>query len=595
MSYSPHTRTSKTRVAIGKAILLVSVSFAALTLVHLNLSIHRRQLGPTELEEQKQLYQNLQKQQHDQQQQQEHRYPPPPSKPHSGQNDTAPIAPEPFTAPDTSVPFTIISETELTRTVQYPNGVQHKIFKDQFYKNPEAAKREMGSFFDTLATRSWWNIVPNDSESQSSEDDDEDEEEDHQTLLAKAPGRYFTYLPLGGGNNQFIALQKAALLAKDMGRTLLLPPISPNQHVKTWAGPAYSEFFDLDTFMRLSGIYVIDWAAIKQTPVDDPPSSLTRHWEDFSEELVCIPNGGIGIGNQSLYDKFRPQFLLKYRPYIPAEDTTKGKSTDYHFAKDVLLKDVASASDASAGMNTKNGQPSPDLLKCLSCPYFLGGPELGKREWDEVGVHLRFNDRTEALVDDILDILLRPSTIITTPTSIAGKGSPMSKVRRHPEFIVVHLRRGDIANKCPAGVVEKDCVVQIETIAEQVDKIEDKRRTKALDGGNDANKDVLKRLPVLVTTNEKRKTELNKIEKLGWILLDHGSEEDEDKDKEGEHFNKNTRKLGTLTKYGPWYPPMLDAVLLTRGRYMIGMTNSRMSVLASQRGQAWYGHEAMLL
>jgi len=44
-------------------------------------------------------------------------------------------------------------------------------------------------------------------------------------------GRYFTYLPMGGGNNQLLALQKAALLAKDLNRTLILPPISPNMHV----------------------------------------------------------------------------------------------------------------------------------------------------------------------------------------------------------------------------------------------------------------------------------------------------------------------------------------------------------------------------
>ncbi|KAG0340617.1 hypothetical protein BG000_011576 [Podila horticola] len=507
MPYSPNPRTSKTRVAIGKAILLVGISFTALALVHLNLSIHRRELGPAEFEEQKQLYQNLQDQ---------HQH--------------------------TNVPFTITAETELTRTVQYPNGVHHKIFKDQFFKHPEAAKREMGSFLDRLATRSWWNVVPiENSGSQNSEEEveeeDDNEVEDHQTFMAKAPGRYFTYLPLGGGNNQFTALQKAALLAKDLGRTLLLPPISPNQHVKTWAGPAYSEFFNLDKFMRLSGIYVLEWAAIKQTPVDDPPKSLTRHWEDFSEELVCIPNGGIGLSNQSLFDKFRPQFLLKYRPHIPTEDTTGGKSTDYNYAKEVLLKDVASGASVT---KTEKGQPSPELLKCLSCPYFLGGPELGKRQWDEVGVHLRFSDRTEALVDDILDTLLGPPT--TT-----GVGSPVSKVRRHPEFIIVHLRRGDIVNKCPPGVDEKDCVVQIETIAEQVDEIEKKRRSKALDGGNDTNnkETIPKSLPVLVTTNEERVEELDKIEKLGWILLDHGKK-DENEDREGRPSSKNMRKLGTF-------------------------------------------------
>ncbi|KFH64658.1 hypothetical protein MVEG_09390 [Podila verticillata NRRL 6337] len=594
MPSSPRPRTSATRFAIGKAILLVGVSFATLALVHLNLSVnlHHRNLGPTELEEQKQLYQELQQQQKEQEQQQQqqqqqhyHQYQPPSSQQqHGGQNNTAtPLTPPSQTTPGPFATFTILAETDLTRTVQYDDGVQHKIFKDQFFKHPEAAKQEMGSFLDRLATRSWWNVVPTGSQSDDEEqggDDGEEggDDEDHLSLMAKAPGRFFTYLPLGGGNNQFTALQKAALLAKDMNRTLLLPPISPNQHVKTWAGPAYSEFYNLDQFIRLSGIYVLEWHAIKQTP-SDPPKSLTRHWEDFSEELVCIPNGGVGLSNQSLFDRFRPQFLLKYRPHIPREDVTYGKSTDYAYAKNVLLKD-------EVDVGASGPSPLPELLKCLSCPYFLGGGGLGSRLWSEVGVHLRFNTRIEAMVDDILD------TLLSSATKGRGGGESVSRIpfRPHPEFIIVHLRRGDIVKKCPAGVAEVDCVVQIETIAEKVDEIEKKRRIKALKG---AEKDKVARLPVLVATNEKRVEELDKIEKLGWILLDHG-DKSEDEDKE-EGSATNMRKLGTFAKYGPWYPPMLDAVLLTRGNYMIGMKSSRMSALAGQRGHAWYGHETMLL
>ncbi|KAF9371094.1 hypothetical protein CPC16_003299, partial [Podila verticillata] len=196
------------------------------------------------LEEQKQLYQELQQQQKEQEQQQQqqqqhyHQYQPPSSQQqHGGQNNTAtPLTPHSQTTPGPFATFTILAETDLTRTVQYDDGVQHKIFKDQFFKHPEAAKQEMGSFLDRLATRSWWNVVPTGSQSDDEEQGDDGEEggddEDHLSLMAKAPGRFFTYLPLGGGNNQFTALQKAALLAKDMNRTLLLPPISPNQHVK---------------------------------------------------------------------------------------------------------------------------------------------------------------------------------------------------------------------------------------------------------------------------------------------------------------------------------------------------------------------------
>ncbi|KAG0374379.1 hypothetical protein BGX24_010474, partial [Mortierella sp. AD032] len=81
----------------------------------------------------------------------------------------------------------------------------------------------------------------------------------------------------------------------------------------------------------------------------------------------------------------------------------------------------------------------------------------------------------------------------------------------------------------------------------------------------------------------KRPEELEKLEKLGWIMLDHG---DAERNEQGQVKPSKTKKLGTMTALGPFYPPMLDAVLLTRGDYMIGMANSRMSQLARQRGSA---------
>ncbi|KAG0007316.1 hypothetical protein BGZ80_004819, partial [Entomortierella chlamydospora] len=184
----------------------------------------------------------------------------------------------------------------------------------------------------------------------------------------------------------------------------------------------------------------------------------------------------------------------------------------------------------------------------------------------------------EGMVDNILDTLLPKSTDVN---------------RRHAEFIVIHLRRGDIVTKCKNGQSEQECLVQIEEIAERVDKIEKKRRINALHAakGNNTNV-VLERLPVLVATNEKRESELKKLEKLGWILLDHG---DKKFDSKGIEIPSKTVKLGTMSSLGEFYPPMLDAVILTRGDYLIGMANSRMSQLATQRGAAWYGHSTMLM
>lgn len=274
------------------------------------------------------------------------------------------------------------------------------------------------------------------------------------------------------------------------------------------------------------------------------------------------------MDNKNLYDHFRPQFLFNFKASFPVEDTTAGQSTEYAYARDVLLRDTMS----------DNGKP--DLWKCLSCPYFLGSPDISDRSWSEVGLHMRFNAKIDAMADDILDMLL-PKT---------GKVDPN---RRHPEFIIIHLRRGDIVNKCAPGQAEKDCIIQIEQIAEKVDEIEKRRRIKALAETNDKNADItLERLPVLVTTNEKRKEELDKLEKLGWIMLDHG---DVEKDEQGNVKPSANKKLGTMSSLGPFYPPMLDAVLLTRGDYFIGMRKSRMSQLAAQRGANWHNHTTMLM
>ncbi|KAG0082867.1 hypothetical protein BGZ93_002163, partial [Podila epicladia] len=478
--------------------------------------------------------------------------------------------------------FTVLQNTDLTTTVRYINGTVLKTFKPAFYQDKNKAKKEMGSFMQTLASRSWskTTVVSSSSTESSSEQDDEEEDDDADAAQGLQPSDTFlAYLPMGGGNNQFTTLQKAALLAKDLNRTLLLPPVSPSSHIKTWSGTRYSDFYNLAAFTAHSGIPVLEWHDVKQTP-EDPPKQLVNHWTDFAEEMPCTPNGGIGVDNKNLYDHFRPQFLLNFKATMPKEDTTLGTATEYDFARDVLLKD---------GGDDKK----PEMWKCLSAPYFLVGADVSDRSWAEVGMHLQFNSRIEDMVDDILDKLIGAGPVSSTPTST-------DVARRHPEFIIIHLRRGDIVNKCKPGVPETECIVQIEQIAEKVDEIEKKRRIQALSALSDSNtknnnktseKQVLQRLPVLVTTNEKRPEELLKLEKLGWIMLDHG---DVEHDAQGQVIESKTTKLGTFSTLGPYWPPMLDAALLTRGDYLIGMRKSRMSQLAAQRGAAWHGHTTML-
>ncbi|KAF9975062.1 hypothetical protein BGZ65_008441 [Modicella reniformis] len=501
--------------------------------------------------------------------------------------------------------------TELVTVTQYANGTRNKEFKAKFFKNPFGARKEMGSFMETLAKRTWW---VNSQTAQAHHDDGDDDGDDEGVPMAPTDA-FFAYLPMGGSNNQFSSLQKAALLAKDLKRTLIIPPISPNSHIKVWSGPRYSEFFNLKTFSAKTGIPFLEWHDIKQTPDHPPEGRWGYHhgWTDFTEDFPCVPNAGIGVKNTQLYDHFRSQFLLKFKSWLPkgVKDSTKGKAVDYAFVRDVLLKDnhnddVQTSENNKTKTKTQEEKSKPEMWKCLSCPYFLTGSNVTDRMWHEIGLYLRFNNKTERMVDEILDLLLPSGIKKKEEEEEEEEVSTLkhSRRRHHPEFIIVHLRRGDIVNKCKPGQDEKDCLVQIEEIAVKVEKIETERRDQnnARRSNNNESTMIPERLPVLVATNEKRPEELEKLNKLGWIVIDHGDEAETGSEPESDYhqdqgLHKTTRnkKLGTMTKLGPFYPPMLDAVLLTRGNYMIGMSNSRMSQLAALRGAAWYGHKTMLM
>jgi len=108
-------------------------------------------------------------------------------------------------------------EDALTTTVRFDNGTFVKTFMPEFFKDATKARKGLGSFLDTLEHRTWWNSDAEEAALQPG------------TPITNA---FFSYLPMGGGNNQFTSLQRAALLAKDLGRTLIIPPIAPSSHIK---------------------------------------------------------------------------------------------------------------------------------------------------------------------------------------------------------------------------------------------------------------------------------------------------------------------------------------------------------------------------
>ncbi|KAI8605422.1 hypothetical protein EDD21DRAFT_144649 [Dissophora ornata] len=213
----------KSHLALARIVLVICISSVLMVLVHIHYTkVYRQARGETVTHDGSNINNDNDPffSDNTQTKQPEHEFLPP-YEPYS------PAVPE--TKPETEAPapppmepkFTV-TETQLTTTTRYSNGTMKKVFKPEFYTDAKAAQKEMGSFLDTLAKRAWWTHNPDSIEGETT------------TIEHGTPPTdvFFAYLPMGGGNNQFTSLQKAALLAKDLKRTLLIPPISPNSHIK---------------------------------------------------------------------------------------------------------------------------------------------------------------------------------------------------------------------------------------------------------------------------------------------------------------------------------------------------------------------------
>ncbi|KAG0304080.1 hypothetical protein BGZ99_002507, partial [Dissophora globulifera] len=60
-----------------------------------------------------------------------------------------------------------------------------------------------------------------------------------------------------------MGLEVAALLAQELNRTLILPPIMPNAHIMNNTHQRWSQYFDIPRFTNLTGIKVVEWDLIR--------------------------------------------------------------------------------------------------------------------------------------------------------------------------------------------------------------------------------------------------------------------------------------------------------------------------------------------
>ena len=73
------------------------------------------------------------------------------------------------------------------------------------------------------------------------------------------------------------------------------------------------------------------------------------------------------------------------------------------------------------------------------------------------------------------------------------------------------------------------------------------------------------KIPVLFTTDSKEPDFIQSLTKLGWIFIDHD-------------------KLKTVTKYGGWYPAVIDSLILSRGVGFVGSSFPLVDMIDTDSG-----------
>jgi hypothetical protein len=285
---------------------------------------------------------------------------------------------------------------------------------------------------------------------------------------------YITYLPYAGITNQFYGMLRGMEVAKALGRTLILPPITSSSHDKSKQNQPWSKFLDLKRFSKLTGIPVVEFHELRD-------AELTEYHE-LQCRITC------GFGSKRTIDFTAKGFLTQWR----LNATLNALPLD-----DSKLDSILSMLEPWR----------EDKYICLSNTYKIAVQD--KSEWERFGQHLHFTAELEGFVQEFLDNNLVKSQAEVDPVT------SKDIVPAHHRYIAIHIRRGDFVKYCEgsfAGPKMIHCLPSTEQIAQRIDIIQERLNPT---------KDPSKTLPVFVATNERDPEELRQFANLGWQYLDH--------------------------------------------------------------------------
>ncbi|KAG0027368.1 hypothetical protein BGZ81_005667 [Podila clonocystis] len=366
------------------------------------------------------------------------------------------------------------------------------------------------------------------------------------TTNLKPDTKYLSYMTYAGLTNQFMALENAAYIATRLNRTLIIPPIITNSHDRYNSNQRWSEFFDLDRFTESTGIKVVEWTDMR--PLTDQQSAVGKHqarlgaknyplWNSLAQNLTCQVIYGFGDSERlhTTENTFARQFLFKPVFVRPPHRDPKTPVYDRIAigAKDnTNMEDVVTFDDLVDRYSNNT-----DQFLFFSHTFKLKDPRGRGLSWDVIGRHLHFLPK----VTDFATKLIQDRAPETTKDS---------------RYIAIHLRRGDIWQKC-RGLGEEEMMACITPLGHYAEAVEKARGTLG------------EHLPVIVTTDTQDEQDYVTMARMGWKRLNHDM-------------------YTTEQELGIFGAAMVDASILAHAEVMIGTYVSSMSRVAAWRQKSWH-------
>jgi hypothetical protein len=224
---------------------------------------------------------------------------------------------------------------------------------------------------------------------------------------------------------------------------------------------------------------------------------------------------------------------------------------------------------------------------------------------DTIGIHVKFSEHLRSITFDILSRVLLPSF----PDSDSNSQPTPTSSRSIPEFppyIAVHIRRGDFDSPCRIkGIEPTICFPPLSVYADTIEQVR-----QELSSNPDFPHPNARDLPVLIFSDEPKHTNpwyLNRFGRLpgtperfwedvrerGWMIVDHSAPDAVPAAGAPPLDTRSARReeisLDTESRYGVWYPTLVDSALMAYAVGFVGTEPSTFSLLAAKRVKAWQG------